>query len=164
MTDINNNKHKHNEPPSKKTLGQQLYETHEEHKKASPVESGDLVNSFGKDYMKELEDVICKHAHLRYKYYIQVISKHLIYAPTRGLHLIFFVRKTRPKKEHTQDVWSVDNRYNFLKLEWSLPHIYEMKNFIRSPELYDKKIVHDIQDYLKENKIDLTKIQGVRVI
>jgi len=163
MTDINKSKVSVADTPVKKTLGQQLYETHDEHKKLGYVETGDLVNSFGKTYMEELRNIIDKNIHLRYKYYIQVISKHLPYASHRGQTWHFFIRHTAPKMQYAQDLWSITNSKSDLCLEWSLPHLYEMKNFMRAPELYDPKIIHDIKAYLKENKIDLSKIEGIAI-
>lgn len=143
-------------------LALKLKETEKEHRKLN-VEAGELANSFGKNYMKYLFETIEKHAYINGKYYIQVISKHLPSAAHRGQQHFFFARSSKPRMEHTHDVWSFDNRRRHLRLEWSLPHTYEMKNFLKSPELYDKKYIADIRLFLKLNKIDLSKLGGVAV-
>jgi len=143
---------------AKKTLGQQLLDTDKEHRASAPVEAGDLANEYGKDYMKELHSVIENHSNTKQKYYIQVLSKHLVGAPNRGQRLLFVARFTKPQMCDTEDVWSYDNRTSVLKLEWSLPHRYEMKNFMANPELYDAKMVSDIKNYLKLSKIDVKNL------
>lgn len=143
---------------SKKTLGQQLVDTHEEHQKSFRAESGELVEAFAPSYMTGIWDTIRDHAYLQDKFYIQVVSKHIPMAANRGLHLTFIARLSAPLPEPTQDLWSYNPKINNLKLEWTLPHKLEMKNFLRAPEKYSPKLINDINAYLKRTGTDLKKL------
>jgi ribonuclease HI len=142
----------------KKTLGQQLSDTHEEHQKNFQAESGEVVNAFGPKYMDELKSAAQDHLYIGNKFYIQVVSKHLIFAANRGMQLTFFVRHTMPEMNATEDVWSVNPRNGNIELEWSLPHKLEMKNILRNADTLAPKLVNDIKKYLKKTGLDLTKL------
>lgn len=148
-------------------VARKLVATEGEHQKSfgkGQVESGDLVNSFGKSYLASLDEAIRRHVHVSYKYYIQVLSRHLpIGSSHRGQEWKFVVRSTKPKMEHTQDVWSYDNKTSTLTLEWSLPHIFEMKNFLRARSTYDPKIIKDIEAYLRLTGVNLDELEGEKV-
>jgi hypothetical protein len=133
-----------------KTLGKQLAETHEEHLKDFHHEAGEVVNAFGPKYMEELKSTAQNHIHLGTKFYIQVISKHLIFAPTRGMQLLFVARLSKPTMNATEDVWSVDPGTGNIELEWSLPHKLEMSNILRNGKVMAPKLINDIQKYLAE--------------
>jgi hypothetical protein len=142
----------------KKTLGQQIAETNAEHYKNFQAESGEVVNAFGPKYMEELKKAAQDHLYIGKKFYIQVVSKHLIFAANRGMQLTFIARHTLPEMNPTEDVWSVNPRNGNIELEWSLPHKLEMKNILRNREKIAPKLVHDIEKYLKESELDLTKL------
>lgn len=143
---------------SKQTLGSQLLETHDDHVKNFHHEAGEVVNAFGPKYMEGLKQAAQDNLYIGKKFYIQVISKHLIYAPTRGMQLTFIARHTLPQMNPNEDVWSVNPRNGNIELEWSLPHKLEMKNILRNRATIAPKLINDIERYLKETGTNLTKL------
>ena len=138
---------------TKKTLGQLLIDTHEQHVKESftPIESGDLVSEAGKSYMTGLMEAIKNHKKFNIPklWFMVKIEKESF--NTRVIKISIGAMSAPFRYLHDGiDLWSYDYRKDERKLEWSLPHRLEMKNFLRSPEKYDKDLVHWIRQYMKQ--------------
>jgi len=134
------------------TLGTMLYNTHKEHGGSSPVQAGDLTNEISKSYNKALNETIEKHRDWADEYYIQVIPKKEMYAPTRTIYFRFFARKTEPLLEDDMDVWYINNKTGKSQLHWSLPHWSEMDMFLINKHKYDPKFIHWIEKYKEQEE------------
>lgn len=142
----------------KKTLGQQLVETNDEHQKNFNAEAGEVVNAFGPKYMEELKKAAQDHLYIGKKFYIQIVSKHLAIMSNRGIQLVFIARLSKPLMNPNEDVWSVNPKNGNIELEWSLPHKLEMKNILRNEVKMAPKLINDIKQYLKETGLNLNKL------
>jgi len=142
----------------KKTLGQQLLDTHEEHQKniLTPIESGDLANEAGKSYMKGLWKAIDNHAKLKLdKIWIMAKAEKEHFAH-RAIKIMFGVMdKPLRYMRESMDLWEYDYKNNKLKLLWSLPHRSGMKNFLRAPDKYSKDLIKWINMYIDQENINL---------
>jgi len=128
------------------------------------VEAGDLANVIGKYCLEDLE--IAVEDHRKYGidklYFICQLRKDP--RDTNKLKMTIGVTdiKLRLLKEST-DFWEYDYLKEKLTLLWSIPHRIEMKNFLKSPEKYSKDLIRWINEYIKQEKINL-KDESAQVI
>ena len=118
------------------------------------VEAGDLSNEIGKFYMKDLESSVQRHAYLNLPnlYFIIKIKKD----PTNTKKIVITIGITNKCLNFLQestDLWEYDYKLEKLRLIWSVPHRTEMKNFLKSPEKYNKKLIKWIKAFLKHNSL-----------
>ena len=120
------------------------------------IAAGDLANEIGKKLMRDLEESIEKHAVLRKEklWFLTSIRKNP--ANTREIHMFIHPSFVELKiKREQMDLWEYDYLKNKLSVVWSVPHRTEMKNFLRSPEKYNKDLIKWITEYLDQEKINL---------
>jgi len=140
-------------------LSAKLQETQEDYVKQlyNPIEAGELANEAGKSYIKQLNKSIENNVKLGLdKIFIIVITKKDPKV-NRMIKITFGIcDKPLKFKRENADLWEYNYKTSKLKLHWSLPHRTEMKNFLRSPEKYDKEIIKWIREYVAQENIDLT--------
>lgn len=120
------------------------------------IASGDLANEIGKKLMQRLEHSIKFHRDFQLDriYFITMIKKD----PTNLKEINIYIKASRQPLRilrESVDLWEYDYREEKLNLIWSLPHRTEMKNFLRSPEKYNKDLISWIKAYVKQENINL---------
>ena len=128
------------------------------------LEAGDLANEVGKKLMKDLFKSIERYANLGFSklYFLTGVRKdptdirkiHLLIQPLH--HKLKFLRES-------YDFWEYNYLIDKLELIWSVPHITEMKNFLRAPDKYSPKLIQDIKSYLKQENIDLKSLKTQKI-
>jgi len=129
------------------------------------VECGDLAKEIGKHYMTDLMKAIEEGSKFNREklWFICVFKKNPF--QKEKMHLKIGISDFPIKKmRESMDLWEYNYKTNELTAIWSLPHRFEMKNYLRTPELYDKKLIHWINQYLKQENIDIKTIIGNRLI
>lgn len=129
------------------------------------TECNDVAHEIGKFYMADLRDAIETGRKLSLdKLWLAVnVRKNPIYH--RKLHIkIGLIDKPLTKLRESFDLWE----YNYPKEEltclWSLPHRYEMKNYLSTPDKFDPKLIHWINQFLKQEGIDKKDLSCGRLI
>lgn len=120
------------------------------------ITAGDLADAVGKIYMKDLWKAIERNAKQKRKviYYLTTVRKDPSDLTKILIYIWPFSEPIRYLRE-SMDLWKFDYEKEELKLVWSVPHRAEMKNFLRSPELYSKELINWIKQYLKQENINL---------
>jgi len=126
--------------------------------------AGDILDSFGDDFLREMETTISRGAE-RYQdpFYILVLTKKEAWA-TNIVRNYFIDRQTPPHardllaeyKNHTKTLYLVNGRKGQIKLLWSLPGWDDCKSVARHPESHAPELVQWIQQAL-EGKLDRDK-------
>jgi len=130
------------------TLGTQILKTQKEHEKSDPVRAMDLAHEGGKSYMRDLLEVVEKHADKIDEYYIQVFcTRERLFGGRIAIIFRFFARRTAPPMHVEQDLWYVNNKLQKLELLWSLPQ-EEMLNIMLNAPDTDKDLKRWIEIYL----------------
>ncbi len=136
------------EEKKEQSFTKKLAETEVEHTKVGLVESGELANEFWKSYEKELQKAIEDHRKFKFeKLWFPVMIKKSI-ANSRIISIVVGVSPDPISLRPDLDLWEYDYLREKLNLVYSLPHVLEMKNFLRSEEKYSKKLIEDIRNYL----------------
>lgn len=133
-----------------KTIGQQLFETHEEHLHNDNIEVGEFVEEvWGKEYGKQLKESIDKRVNdpdWKQKYYLLVIAK-----KNSILHRVIEIfvqpRHTRPNPEPGLTLWSYDPKSKKLDLEWILPKKHAFNTFLENESHTDPFLIKCINKY-----------------
>ena len=138
------------EKKKRKTIGQQLVDTHEEHTKNAGIEAGEFIEHIGShEIMKKLRQMIEERAGLPQwaeKYYILTFFK-----KNTILHRIFEfyaqARHTRPKPEPGLTLYSYNPKNKDFALEWTLPAKNAFKTFLKAEGFCDKLLTDCIKAY-----------------
>lgn len=120
------------------------------------ITAGDLANEVGKIYMKDLWEAIERNAKLGNKklFFLTMIRKNPTKLTEINVYIFPFVQYSEKLRE-SSDLWQYDYEKEKLQLIWSIPHRTEMKNFLRSPEKYNKDLIKWIRQYLHQENINL---------
>ncbi len=144
----------------RETLGTMLVETHDEHMKSTPIEVGDFVAKFGKQYMKDLFNYIEIGSKNWDKFYINILSKKSKLYMGRAIEVEPYVSEALPMMQPNQEVWVVDCRKQTYKIYWSLPDVTEFDTVLAYPCEDNKQLIHWIniyKDFQKKAKKGLVK-------
>jgi len=131
----------------RKTLGTMLSETHDEHMKSDPIEVGDFVNEFGKQYMSDLFDYIEFGSKHYDKFYINILARKTKLLLYRGTEVYPFISPSIPKMQPNQEVWVVDCRKQTYDVYWSLPDVTEFDMVLANPCKDNEKLIKWINIY-----------------
>ena len=137
---------------NRKTLGSQLLETHDEHLKSDSIETGDLVNEFGKQYMSDLFDYIEFGSKYYDKFFINILSRKTKLYLGRAIEVFPRIERTIPPMEPNQDVWAVDCERQHFELLWTLPDENEFDLVLSDKSNDGKDLVKWIKIYQKLKK------------
>jgi len=120
------------------------------------VEAGDLTNEIGKIYMKRLNASIRRNASKKLDKLYFVVSTKKDPTDMNKIHIfIYNLLEPLKKKYESMDLWEYDYKKEKLTPLWSLPDRSMMKNFLRSPEKYNKDLVRWIKEFVAQENIDL---------
>lgn len=97
-------------------------QAHREKARNSPetYEAGEIGHEMGKQYMKDLLDMIQKHKNISGKFYILVAYENNFLMPEAQKIVMCSMRKPKPPFPGT-DFFSYDNDTGDLELLWTLP-------------------------------------------
>lgn len=138
--------HMKSEFADRETIGTQLAETKKAHLEGEPIEAGDLVNEFGKSYMRDLLEA-AEDPVMPKRFYIMVVWEKMGVEKSRAFSFVFLKRTTIPAMEPETDVYFVDKHNGLIELLWSLPAYIKMQDVIEYPEDYDNQTVFSVKKY-----------------
>lgn len=131
----------------RETIGSQLLKTHDEHMKSDPIEAGDFVNEFGKQYMSDLFDYLEYGSKHYDKFYINILSRKTKLYQQRAIEVFPRIEPDLPLMEPNQDVWAVNCAKQSYDLLWSLPDESEFDLVLANPCKDNEKLIHWINIY-----------------
>lgn len=136
---------KHSSVANRPTVGSQVYEVLKKNSgNRSDIEAGDLGREVGKQYMRELSELIENNGFQKNPYYVWVVRKKDVTSP----NIVKFgmvARWTRPHPEPDCDLWLVKDGKP--ELQWSLPGNAEMDMIMKMGKDFDQKLVNWILEY-----------------
>ena len=113
--------------------------------------------------MKDLWEAIERNAGQHKKlFFLTMIRKNPTKLTEINVYIFPFEEFSNTMRE-SADLWQYDYENEKLHLIWSIPHRTEMKNFLRSPEKYNKDLIKWINQYLDQENINL-KDKSAQVI
>lgn len=116
------------------------------------IEAGELANEIGKFYMKDLDSAIESHKKFKRKKLYFVVQTEKDPTKLTDIHIrIGIVDIPFPELKESTDFWEYDYINDKKKLLWSVPHRTDMKNFLRSPDKYNKEFIDWIKLFLKQH-------------
>ena len=133
---------------SKKTLGMQILENAAKNDGQFLQDVRETTDEMGKQFLKELGEVITNHRGVSGKYYINVILKKEIMFEN-VVKAIFIARRTRPRPEWNSTLYSFNNDTQDLILEWVLPSANEAEFMLKDPEGWDPSLIKNVFDFVK---------------
>jgi hypothetical protein len=138
------------EKKNAKTIGQELFETHESHLRDDNIEVGEFTEEVGKkEYLKQIRETIEKRANdpewqKRYYLYVLVKKNSILH---RVIEIYVQPRHTRPIPEPGLTLWSYDPKTKDLKLEWVLPKRQAFHTYLDNPNAFDPFLIDCIRKY-----------------
>lgn len=150
----------------RKAVSQLLKETEKEHEKLFdyPIEVGDLGKEIGKKYMQKLREAIENHRKYEKDILWFIVKVEKEPWNIRAIKITFgVVDKPLKFMRERMDLWKYDYKKEELSVCWSLPHHLEMRNFLNNPWNYPKQLIQWINQYLKQENIDLTKEKILKI-
>jgi len=135
----------------RETLGSMLVNTHEEHLKSKPLEVGELIDQYGKQYMSDLYDYIEEGSKEFDQFYINILSRKTKLYLRRAIEVFPYIMPVIPMMQTNQEVWYIDCEKQEIKLLWSLPDESEF-DIILNAEDADPQAVHWIKEYKRLQK------------
>lgn len=130
----------------KETLGKQLLDVRS--KDFHSQEVRETTNEMGNEYMESLWGLVDQHDHLPGIYYIMEIMQHdqFLEGVIRVKHI---ARRTPPKPEWGVACYKVNNTTGQFTYEWGLPVQQDAWMVMQNKDLFDSKMVEDIEKHLK---------------
>lgn len=123
------------------TIGTDLLNTHEEHLKASPIEVGEFVEEFGKQYMKDILDWAAEGAKSYDKFYLNIFTRKSKLYLGRAFEVIPYIEKSLPLMQENQDVWKIDCVSQKIFHMWTLPEESEFDMILANPCKDNEKLI-----------------------
>ena len=134
------------------TIGQMILDTHEKHINSDPIEVGEFINEFGKQYMKDLIDYVEKGTNYFDKFYINILSRKTKLFMRRAIEMFPYIMPKLPLMQPNQDVWYVDSEKQKLELLWTLPDESEFEMVLQDPTENNENGKFWIREYIKMKK------------
>lgn len=132
--------------PKSETLGKKLLDVRS--KDTPSQEVRETTNEMGSEYMKSLWSLVDQHEHLPGIYFIMEIMQHDQFLDG-VIKIKHIARRTPPKPEWGVACYKVNNTTGELTYEWGLPIQQDAWMVMQNKDLFDSKMVEDIEKHLK---------------
>lgn len=132
----------------KKTVGKQVREKIIKNIDDKGPECREVTLEWGKQFNHFLEKIIEEHQNYAPRYFIVLYAHKEIYSQNI-VRCKYIIRKTKPRPEWKQLVYSYSNITNRVKYHWALPQSEKIAlAMLAFPETVDKQLLEWIKAYL----------------